>query len=285
MKMKDFEIIRQYLVPQHLLSRAIGWLGRCQWPWLKNAFIGWFIKRYHVNMNEAVEPNPQAYSNFNHFFTRAIQSDLRPIVLGDDKFACPADGAISQLGPITQGRIVQAKGFDFSVVDLLGGDVERAQPFNNGHFATIYLAPKDYHRVHMPYTGVLKEMVYIPGRLFSVNNLTAEHVPNLFARNERVACLFDTAQGPMAVVLVGAMIVASINTVWAGTVAPHRSCKPERFTYPEGITLAKGAELGHFCLGSTAIVLSANPNLAWREDLGPNSVVRMGEFLAGLSTL
>lgn len=282
MKKPPIAILRQYLVPQHLLSRLAGSLANSEVKWLKNGFITWFIKRYQVNMSEAQQTDPLAYMSFNEFFTRALQPDLRPVVLGDDKLACPADGAISQLGSITEGRIIQAKGFDFSVVDLLGGDHQRAAAFANGQFATIYLSPKDYHRVHMPYTASLREMIYVPGQLFSVNTLTASHVPNLFARNERVVCIFDSALGPIAMVLVGAMIVASIHTTWAGQIAPHRSKKPIVTQYPQALTLAKGDEMGRFCLGSTVVLLSANPDLTWRDDLGPGSAVRMGEFLAGV---
>jgi phosphatidylserine decarboxylase len=282
MKKPPIAILRQYLVPQHLLSRLAGSLANSEVKWLKNGFITWFIKRYQVNMSEAQQTDPLAYTSFNEFFTRALLPDLRPIVLGDDKLACPADGAISQLGSITEGRIIQAKGFDFSVVDLLGGDPARAAAFANGQFATIYLSPKDYHRVHMPYTASLREMIYVPGQLFSVNTLTASHVPNLFARNERVVCIFDSALGPIAMVLVGAMIVASIHTTWAGQIAPNRSKKPIVTQYPQALTLAKGDEMGRFCLGSTVVLLTANPDLAWRDNLGPGSAVRMGEFLAGV---
>lgn len=282
MKKPPIAILRQYLVPQHLLSRLAGSLANSEVKWLKNGFITWFIKRYQVNMSEAQQTDPLAYISFNEFFTRALLPDLRPIVLGDDKLACPADGAISQLGSITEGRIIQAKGFDFSVVDLLGGDPKRAAAFAKGQFATIYLSPKDYHRVHMPYTASLREMIYVPGQLFSVNTLTASHVPNLFARNERVVCIFDSALGPIAMVLVGAMIVASIHTTWAGQIAPCRSKKPIVTQYPQALTLAKGDEMGRFCLGSTVVLLNANPDLAWRDDLGPGSAVKMGEFLAGI---
>ena len=207
-------IISQYLLPQHLLSRLAGGLANCTWNWVKNPFITWFVKRYQVDMSEAAEENPTAYACFNDFFTRALKDGARPLADGDEVL-CPADGAISQLGRIEHGRIFQAKGQSFSVLELLGGNPEHAALFQGGEFATVYLSPRDYHRVHMPLGGTLTDMIYVPGKLFSVNQSTAENVPELFARNERVVCLFDTPVGPMAVVLVGAMIVASVETVWA----------------------------------------------------------------------
>ncbi|OYT97209.1 MAG: phosphatidylserine decarboxylase, partial [Pseudomonas sp. PGPPP3] len=196
---------------------------------------------------------------------------------------CPADGAVSQLGPIEHGRIFQAKGHSFSVLELLGGDNERAAAFMGGEFATIYLSPKDYHRVHMPLAGTLREMVYVPGRLFSVNQTTAENVPELFARNERVVCLFDTERGPMAVVLVGAMIVASVETVWAGLVTPpKRELKTTRYDEAARapISLEKGAELGRFKLGSTAIVLFGPEQVKWAAELAAGTPVRMGQRMS-----
>ena len=213
-------IISQYLLPHHLLSRLAGCVAECRARWFKNAFTAWFAKRYQVNMSEALVEDLTAYEHFNAFFTRALKPGARPLDETPGAILCPADGAVSQLGPIEHGRIFQAKGHSFSALELLGGDPALAAPFMGGEFATIYLSPKDYHRVHMPLAGTLREMVYVPGRLFSVNQTTAENVPELFARNERVVCLFDTERGPMAVVLVGAMIVASIETVWAGLVTP-----------------------------------------------------------------
>lgn len=281
--MKDrLFILSQYLLPHHWLSRAIGCLAECRTPWLKDWLIKAFAKRYQVNMSEAAQEDLRSYAHFNDFFTRALKEGARPLDQAADSILCPADGAISQLGAIEHGRIFQAKGHSFSLVELLGGDTERATPFQGGDFATVYLSPRDYHRVHMPLAGTLKEMVYVPGRLFSVNQTTAEHVPELFARNERVVCLFDTERGPMAVVLVGAMIVASIETVWAGLVTPpRRTLKTVRYDQPQGpIHLAKGAELGRFKLGSTAIVLFGAKQIDWARELSEGSAVRMGQRLA-----
>ena len=276
-------IFMQYILPHHTLSRLIGRLAECQTAWFKNRLIAWFIKRYQVNMSEALLEDPSAYRHFNDFFTRSLKEDARPLDNSEKAVLSPADGAISQLGSIEHGRIFQAKGHSFSLLELLGGDAERAAPFMGGSFSTVYLSPKDYHRVHMPLTGILREMVYIPGRLFSVNQTTAENVPELFARNERVACIFDTEQGPMAVVLVGAMIVASIETVWAGQVTPplrnlHTYDYSQAARQP--ITLEKGAELGRFKLGSTAIVLFGPNHVSWDDALQETSAVQVGQRLA-----
>ncbi|MHA6492325.1 archaetidylserine decarboxylase [Pseudomonas borbori] len=281
MKQRLF-IFSQYLLPHHLLSRLIGFAADCRAAWFKDRLIGWFAKQYQVDMSEAQVENLNAFENFNAFFTRALKEGARPLDQSPGAVLCPADGAISQLGTIEHGRIFQAKGHSFSAAELLGGDTLRAAPFMGGAFATVYLSPKDYHRVHMPLTGTLKEMIYVPGRLFSVNQTTAENVPELFARNERVVCLFDTERGPMAVVLVGAMIVASIETVWAGLITPpKRALKSVRYDEAARapIVLEKGAELGRFKLGSTAIVLFGPQQVQWAEELGPCSVVQMGQLL------
>jgi phosphatidylserine decarboxylase len=281
MKQRLF-ILSQYLLPHHLLSRLIGCAAECRIGWIKNQLITWFAKHYQVNLSEAQIEEPTRFEHFNAFFTRALKDGVRPLDPTPEAILCPADGAVSQLGQIEHGRVFQAKGQSFSAVELLGGDSERASPFMGGEFATIYLSPKDYHRVHMPLTGTLKEMIYVPGRLFSVNQTTAENVPELFARNERVVCLFDTERGPMAVVLVGAMIVASIETVWAGLVTPPKRVL-KTFRYDEAarvpITLEKGAEVGRFKLGSTAIVLFGPNQVRWAEELAANSSVQMGQRL------
>ena len=281
MKQRLF-ILSQYLLPHHLLSRLIGCAAECRATWFKSRLIAWFARRYQVDMREAAVEDLNAYEHFNAFFTRALKEGARPLDTTPGAILCPADGAISQLGKIEHGRIFQAKGHSYSVLELLGGDAERTAPFMGGDFATVYLSPKDYHRVHMPLAGTLKEMVYVPGRLFSVNQTTAENVPELFARNERVVCLFDTERGPMAVVLVGAMIVASIETVWAGLVTPpRRELKNVRYDQPQGpIQLDKGAEIGRFKLGSTAIVLFGPEQVQWAASLGETSPVRMGQQLA-----
>ncbi|VFT10223.1 phosphatidylserine decarboxylase [Pseudomonas aeruginosa] len=264
-------ICSQYLLPHHLLSRLIGFAADCRATWFKDRLIAWFARRYQVDMREAQVEDLQAYEHFNAFFTRALKDGARPLAQEPGAVLCPADGAISQLGPIEHGRIFQAKGHSYSLAELLGGDAELAAPFMGGDFATVYLSPRDYHRVHMPLAGTLREMVYVPGRLFSVNQTTAENVPELFARNERVVCLFDTERGPMAVVLVGAMIVASIETVWAGLVTPPKR-ELKTFRYDEAarapIRLEKGAELGRFKLGSTAIVLFGPQQVAFNDGLG-----------------
>ena len=280
-------IIFQYLIPQHLLSRLIGMLAECQTPWIKNRLIKWFIERYHVDMSQAVYESYQEYKHFNDFFTRALKEGARPVTTDEFSVACPADGAISEIGSIEEGRILQAKGHNYSLVDLLGGDTERASPFTNGKFATVYLSPSDYHRVHMPIKGTLLEMIYVPGQLFSVNQTTADNVSGLFARNERVVCLFETAHGRMAVILVGAMIVASIETIWAGLITPpKRVVKVTKYDQVnrEPITLEKGAELGLFKLGSTAIVIFESNSILWDETFKAGARTKMGQNLAYINT-
>jgi len=279
MPLKDrLFILAQYLTPQQVLSRLVGLLAEARAPWLKNRLIGWFVHRYQVDMREAQMEDPLAFDNFNAFFTRALKADARPLDETPGAILCPADGAVSQIGDIGHGRVFQAKGHSFSTHALLGGDSERAAPFLNGRFATIYLSPRDYHRVHMPISGTLREMIYVPGKLFSVNPLTASAVPDLFARNERVVCIFDTACGKMALVLVGAMIVASMETVWAGQVAPlARGVR--RFRYDGPIHLQAGTELGRFRLGSTVILLFGEQQMDWSGELGTGSSVRMGQRL------
>jgi len=271
----------QHWVPQHALSRFVGNIANSRTPFIKNAFIKWFIKRYNVDMSIAKEENPTAYASFNDFFTRELKPGVRPMCGEPNVIVCPADGAISQLGKIINGRIFQAKGQDFSATELLGGDAALAEEFADGDFATIYLSPKDYHRVHMPYGGKLRAMVSIPGELFSVNTVTAENVPRLFSRNERVAAIFDTDIGPMAVVLVGAMIVAGIETVWDGQIAPMGSGEPETSLYPyQNINLERGAEMGRFKLGSTAVILFAKDKVVWETQFTSGATTRLGVKLA-----
>ena len=268
----------QHLIPQHGLSRAAGWLASTENSLIKNTFIKWFVKRYNVDMSLAAEENPLAYSCFNDFFTRALKPGARPIDSNTDSIVCPADGAISQLGKIIDGRIFQAKGQSYTALELLGGDEALAAEFSDGNFATVYLSPRDYHRVHMPYSGKLRAMVSVPGELFSVNTVTAENVPRLFSRNERAVAIFDTDIGPMAVVLVGAMIVAGIETVWDGQIAPFASREIATSLYPyQNITLNKGDEMGRFKLGSTAVVLFAKDKIQWDEQLKAASPTKMGE--------
>lgn len=275
----------QYCLPHHLISRIVGLVAQCENIVIKKTFIHWFAKRYQVNMDEAEQPGLDDYPNFNAFFTRTLTANARPIDFQVDSVVSPADGVISQIGNITSGNIIQAKGMRYSALSLLGGHVDDAQPFLEGDFATIYLAPKDYHRLHMPISGSLTKMIHIPGRLFSVNPTTAESVPNLFARNERVVALFSTAIGPMALVLVGAMIVASVETIWHGIITPPTRSKIQHWDYRDkNIQLEKGAEMGRFRLGSTIIILFPHNTVQWNTSAQADESVRMGSSIANLLT-
>jgi len=274
----------QYVLPQHMLSRLMGSITRCRNTAFKDAMIRSFIRLYGVDMAQALEPNPSAYGCFNEFFTRALKPETRPIAPDPDTVVCPADGTVSRIGAISEGRIIQAKGKDFSVVELLGGDEKHAKRFANGRFATIYLSPRDYHRLHMPLDGTLREMTHVPGKLFSVNAATTANVPNLFARNERAITLFDTEVGPMALVLVGAIFVASIETVWHGVVTPPTNATLRTWHYPENPpVLARGQEMGRFNMGSTVIVLFGDSAVEWEDSLIADSIVRMGQSLGRFS--
>ena len=279
MTLKDIvTVLPQYVLPHHALSGLMSKLTHCENRLWKNAFIKLIIRLYGVNMDEAKFQDLEHYASFNQFFTRELKDGCRPIAAATDAIACPADGAVSQAGLIENGQIFQAKGHRYSALELLGGDAERAKSFENGSFTTIYLSPKDYHRLHMPLTGTLKEMVHIPGRLFSVNNTTVAAVPNLFARNERVACIFDTEAGPMALVLVGAIFVSSVETVWHGVVTPPTLNTARTWKYPDNApTLEKGAEMGRFNMGSTIIVLFGKDKTAWLDDLAAGKPVKLGE--------
>lgn len=271
-------------MPQQGLSRFAGLLANSQIPWLKNRLIRYFVNRHAVNMQEAQESNPYHYTSFNAFFTRALHTHTRPIADQLTDFVSPADGAISQLGKIESGRLIQAKGHDFDVTALLGGEENSEASFMKGSFITIYLAPHDYHRVHMPIDGYLSKMIYVPGKLFSVNTRTANAIPSLFARNERVIALFNTSVGRVAVILVGAMIVGSIETRWAGTVAPSPSStkKPTEWNYDNPIFLKRGEEMGRFKLGSTVIVLLENNAIDWDAEFGPLQSVQFGQKIGTL---
>ncbi|EAQ63983.1 rhodanese domain protein/phosphatidylserine decarboxylase [Marinomonas sp. MED121] len=269
--------LAQHITPQKTLSRLIGKIAECENTWVKDTFIKHFISKYKVDMNEAIESDPTSYKNFNAFFTRAIKPELRPIASEANAIACPADGAISQLGKIEYGTLLQAKGSTYSLTSLLGGDAELSNKFIGGKFATVYLSPKDYHRVHMPIDGKLIKMIHIPGKLFSVNKVTAEQIPNVFARNERTVCIFETAVGPMAVILVGAMIVASIETIWAGQVTPfNKNVVTWDYDKLNQVELKKGEEMGRFKLGSTAIVLFGEDANNWEETLEATTPTTMG---------
>lgn len=278
-----FKVIAFYIMPHHLFSRIVQWGARCRYLPLRKSITHWFIRNYNVDMSEALHPNLDAYPDFNSFFTRALRSEARPIARGAEQVCCPSDGTISQLGDIQGQQIFQAKGYNYSLVELLGGSEERAQPFIGGRFAITYLSPGDYHRVHMPLPGRLVEMAYIPGRLFSVAPDYTESIPRLFARNERVVCIFQTEAGSMAVILVGAIFVGSLETVWAGEIAPPRSkgMKVTSYTTDDNpIQLKKGEELGRFNMGgSTIIVLFGPGQVKWQPKLGAGSSVQSGQAL------
>ena len=267
----------QYLIPQHGLSRLVGMLARSEVPWIKTTFISLFMKRFGIDLSEAQIEDPDRFETFNAFFTRALKPEARPLEASDAAdIACPADGAVSQLGAIRANQVFQAKGHDYSLYDLLGADSALASEFTNGQFATIYLSPRDYHRVHMPVTGTLRETRYVPGDLFSVNEATANGVPNLFARNERLVCIFDTEHGPAAVILVGAMIVAGIETVFSGQVTPlPKQVVTTDYQRTAPITLEKGDELGRFLLGSTVVLLFPEGKARFEPDLKAGSLVRV----------
>ncbi|WP_139313713.1 archaetidylserine decarboxylase [Salinicola sp. MH3R3-1] len=267
----------QYPLPQHAISRLIGQLADCRIAAVKDLFIRRFIDTYGVDMSQALEPDPTRYACFNDFFTRALKPGARPIGEG---LVSPADGVLSRYGRIEHGTLIQAKGQTYSLSALLGGDVSRAAPFRQGSFATVYLAPKDYHRVHMPMTGTLREMTYVPGRLFSVNSATANHVPGLFARNERLVCIFDTEHGPLAMVLVGAMIVAAIETTWAGQVTPL-SGRVQTTRFDEPIVIEKGEEMGRFKLGST-VVMCLGRETAFGDFDPEGDPISMGQTMGAL---
>ena len=276
-------IVFQHLAPQHLLSRLLGWFADCEIETIKNFLIKHFIDHFNVNMAEAAEPDYTKYQSFNKFFTRALAPGMRPLADGNIIIS-PADGAISQLGPIQDGRIFQAKGQYYSALELLAGNQKLAEHFRHGTFTTIYLSPRDYHRVHAPITGTLSDMIYVPGDLFSVNTTTANHVPRVFARNERLITVFDTEIGKVAVILVGAMIVAGIETVWAGQIAPIKNQALRVFEKnPQDIHLRQGDELGRFKLGSTVILLFEKDVVSLNENLAAATPVQMGDKLATLA--
>jgi len=282
-----FKIAMQYAMPKHFISRMVGKLAAAKAGGLTTALIKLFIKQYKIDMSEAKYPDPAHYKTFNEFFTRPLKEGIRPLAEENDIIAHPVDGAISQLGDVVDGQIIQAKGHDYSLQALLGGKEEDTAPFLGGKFATIYLAPKDYHRIHMPVDGTLSKMIYVPGDLFSVNPLTAQNVPNLFARNERVVAIFETEIGPLAMVLVGATIVASIETIWAGTVTPPAGKDVFSWNYPttgdNAITLKKGEEMGRFKLGSTVILAWGANQAAFLSDQHPETVTRMGTPFAKIN--
>ncbi len=281
-------VAAQHVLPKQALTRLMGALASAQGGAATTAVIRWFIGRYGVNMAEALMPDLSAYPTFNQFFTRALAPGARPIAKAAD-LVCPVDGAISQFGAIEGDQIFQAKGHRYSTTALLGGDAALAAHFQGGHFATLYLSPKDYHRIHMPMAGRLLRMVHVPGALFSVNPATARGVPGLFARNERVVCVFDAdcglgdaAPGPWVLVLVGATIVGSMATTWHGVVNPPRSGRLREWSYSNGtsVALKQGDEMGRFLLGSTVVLLFPRGPLAWNARWAPGAAIRMGEPMA-----
>ena len=275
-------IFFQKIVPQHLISRIVGFFARSKIKIVKNSFISFFIKNYDINMSEAVIEDPYAYESFNDFFTRNLKPGLRKFTRNDKDISCPVDGQISQIGSINKNKVIQAKGRDFSLKEFLGGDSDLENEFFDGQYATIYLSPKDYHRIHMPLSGTLRLMYYIPGDLFSVNQITVDNVDNLFARNERLVCVFDTIYGSMVITLVGAIVVAGIEVVWTSNNF-KKNGKIQKKVYPKdgdrSITLEKGEQLGQFLLGSTVILCFEKDALGWKTELKENSVVRLGQFL------
>ena len=277
----------QLILPTHFMSRVVHWGTRVRAPWFKNLLIGRFMAGFKISLAEAQVQNPRSFASFNEFFTRALIDGTRPLPEDAQQAACPVDGTLYQAGNIEAGRIFQAKGQSFDVVELLGGSRERAAPFLGGQFATIYLAPSNYHRIHMPMDGRVIKQVYVPGRLFSVNPATARAMPELFARNERVAVIFETAVGPMAMVLVGALFVGSIETVWAGEITPpHRgSIDVQQYSSTENeILLQRGQEMGRFNMGSTVILLTGPDVLRWSEDTQAGDPVKMGQALGLMKT-
>ena len=278
----------QYLLPHFLLTDLMFYLTRCKLRAWKNTFIRWFARHYGVDMSLAVKEDLAAYENFNEFFTRPLKPEVRPVCRDNDCIACPVDGTVSQLGGISNESLFQAKGHSYSLTRLLASQTEWVNQFRNGAFATIYLSPKDYHRIHMPADGELKQMTYVPGKLFSVSPATTREIPGLFARNERVLCLFETAFGPMAVILVGAMIVGGIETVWHGSVTPPHGkqlahwyyASPGQDSKPRQVILKKGDELGRFNIGSTVILLFGENKIHWEPTANADSPVVMGKRIA-----
>jgi len=266
----------QYLLPKQALTVLAGKFANASAGGLTTAVIRWFVGRYGVNMAEAANPDVTGYASFNEFFTRPLKPDARPLANAD--FICPVDGAISQFGAIDRDRIFQAKGHDYSTTALLGGDAALAARFENGSFATLYLSPKDYHRIHMPCAGRLVRMIHVPGELFSVNPVTARGVPGLFARNERVVCVFEGEQGPFVMVLVGATIVGSMATVWHGVVNPPRPGYLREWRYEDqDLRYPQGAEMGRFMLGSTVVLLFPRDALSFNAEWAPQRSIQMGE--------
>ncbi len=269
-------VLPQYLLPKKALTVLAGKVAGLHGGRWTTALIRWFVRRYQVNMEEAAQPDVARYATFNEFFTRPLKDGARPLAAAD--FICPVDGAISQFGPVAHDQIFQAKGHHYSSTALVGGDAALAAQFDNGSFATLYLSPRDYHRIHMPCDGRLRRMIYVPGDLFSVNPTTARGVPGLFARNERVVCVFDSDRGPFVLTLVGATVVGSMATVWHGVVNPPRSPQICEWHYDDGaVSLRQGEEMGRFLLGSTVVMLFPQNALQFNPQWVPAKGIRLGE--------
>lgn len=278
----NWKIALLYITPQHCFSRFSGWLSRRKVRWFKLFSIRWFIRTYGVNVAEAAVTDLDAYPTFNDFFIRKLRPDARPIVRDAQAIASPVDANISEFGAITQGKLIQAKGHDYTLADLVAS-APMTQSFLGGNFCTLYLAPQHYHRVHMPITGKLQKMIYVPGRLFSVNQQSAQHVDRLFARNERVICEFATEIGPMAMILVGACQVGNICTPWFGQVAPNNHCNMQEWDYAaQNITLERGEEMGYFTLGSTVILLFGANTMKWDNSLRIGNGIKLGEKIGNI---
>jgi phosphatidylserine decarboxylase len=267
----------QYLIPQHAVSRVVYHATRSRRPALKNRLIRWFLAHYPVDMSEAAQSDPLRFASFNEFFTRELRPGLRKIAAEPDAIVSPVDGIVSAAGQIDGDTLIQAKGQAYQLAGLLAGVSNSIERFRGGSFATIYLAPFNYHRVHVPIAATLRETWYVPGRLFSVNTVTAAAVPRLFARNERIVCLFDTPAGPLAQILVGALNVGSMSTVWHGEVTPRARRAVTRLPMPAPAALAGGEEMGRFNMGSTVILLFGPGRVSWDTSLSPERVVRLGE--------
>lgn len=272
-------VLPQYLIPKQALTALAGKLASAEAGALTTSVIRWFVERYQVNMAEAANPDIASYKTFNEFFTRPLKPEARPHASAD--FLCPVDGAISQFGAIERDQIFQAKGHSYSTTALVGGDQALAAQFENGSFATLYLSPRDYHRIHMPCKARLTRMIYVPGALFSVNPTTARGVPGLFARNERVVCVFESEFGPFVLTLVGATIVGSMATTWHGVINPPRPGKIREWHYEgkQAPRLRKGEEMGRFLLGSTVVMLFPKDSLAFNPEWTPGRAIRMGEMM------
>ena len=274
-------VLPQYLLPKGALTNFAGRIAGAKGGAMTTRLIRWFVGRYNVNMNEALDPDITHYTSFNDFFTRALRPDARPLAKAD--YVCPVDGRISQFGSIDKDQIFQAKGHNFSTTALVGGDATLAARFDHGSFANLYLSPRDYHRIHMPCDGRLTRMIYVPGELFSVNPTTARGIPGLFARNERVVCVFDTANGPFVMTLVGATIVGSMATVWHGVVNPPRTGQVRDWSYVnDNVVLKQGEELGRFLLGSTVVMLFPKDTVAFNANWQPAGPVQLGEVMGNL---